>query len=908
MKKTSKTFLGSALASLLAFSVINALPANAEGCAEGWTLREFSDYCDLIIQADVDVTVPAGVSEVGYLLVGGGGGGGAGWADVTEETPRFYAGGGGGAGGIETGDVEVTAGQTLSVAIGAGGLGGTFEEISANGAGTDGESTVISRSSTPLATALGGGVGQNASESGASGAGGESGNGFAGGSAFDNGTYSAGGGGGGHSGVGVNGALYNGGDGGPGAPVVGTDGLPLSFQTSLTIDRDGDAYQNSHDYIHPFIFLYGLGFGGGGGVTTNFGEGPYCSADGVVGEDAQPSYSPSGNWGNAACAGATGPYSSSANLLESTAFPGQGGNAGVGNDVTSSYLGNGTEGVPGIAWLVYSLSGGLGAATFLDIAEDEILVGESLTLSTDAPLGTPIDIYFNEELWYSFEYAGITSYPYIAFPFLENQCRFGSIIFAIGDGIDSAFDAGLADYAFIEGSADCWGEWEGSIRPQGDFAGAEIDQILEYSAGAPLSEPRSFEVDDWSSSETSDAFDDFGTIEINGAILSPTADQCSLFGDGAEIPNPESRTNLGEFDQMMAICLVSGLVVGAGTVDLRVEVIAQGSMIGWYVYTTGFEGTPDALSVGLSGNLGSDGKSLFESVSSSDNYDWFVSHGDVGYEADGDGRNWDPIIGYRTASDVQVDVTDGEDAVDILTTSSVPVISGDNLILDLEVWMVDFELDFEAEAIQLASSFGAADMPFGSCLSTVSSDSPTLDNQCVGVQSVPYFGPVITNDPQAGSSGSTVTYTGSDLDEVLSATISGQSTAVISKSATSLTLAIPTGLAQGMHDVVLSYSSTEHITLQSGLIVQDSMKVWTQLQPDKTVKMYAKNIVGVGKIQFFHNNTEIAWVRATTALNPKLREASGSHYLVRTRELLEGKNAFEIYHDGVRVWRAAYAG
>jgi hypothetical protein len=82
---------------------------------------------------------------------------------------------------------------------------------------------------------------------------------------------------------------------------------------------------------------------------------------------------------------------------------------------------------------------------------------------------------------------------------------------------------------------------------------------------------------------------------------------------------------------------------------------------------------------------------------------------------------------------------------------------------------------------------------------------------------------------------------------------------------------------------------------------------WTKLQSDGTVKMYAKNIVGIGKVQFFHNGGEIAWVRAADALNPKLREANGAYYLVRTRDLLEGKNVFEIYIDGERVRRTAYS-
>ena len=82
---------------------------------------------------------------------------------------------------------------------------------------------------------------------------------------------------------------------------------------------------------------------------------------------------------------------------------------------------------------------------------------------------------------------------------------------------------------------------------------------------------------------------------------------------------------------------------------------------------------------------------------------------------------------------------------------------------------------------------------------------------------------------------------------------------------------------------------------------------WTKLQTDGTAKMYAKNIVGAGKVQFFHNNKEIAWVRAADALNPKLRAANGAFYLVRTVELVDGKNVLEVYIDGERVRRTAYS-
>ena len=99
-------------------------------------------------------------------------------------------------------------------------------------------------------------------------------------------------------------------------------------------------------------------------------------------------------------------------------------------------------------------------------------------------------------------------------------------------------------------------------------------------------------------------------------------------------------------------------------------------------------------------------------------------------------------------------------------------------------------------------------------------------------------------------------------------------------------------------------------------VISDELKAWTKLLRDGiatgtamgTAKIYAKNIVGAGKIQFMLNGEEIAWVRAVSAADPKLRTANGAHYLVRTVDLVEGqKNVLEVYLDGVRIMRTAYS-
>lgn len=86
-----------------------------------------------------DWTVPAGVTSLRYLIVGGGGAGGTG------------RGGGGGAGGLIRGNVAVSSNQSLSIKVGAGGTGS-----STPGSNTNGDTSSIT---TLSLTAPGGGRG-----------------------------------------------------------------------------------------------------------------------------------------------------------------------------------------------------------------------------------------------------------------------------------------------------------------------------------------------------------------------------------------------------------------------------------------------------------------------------------------------------------------------------------------------------------------------------------------------------------------------------------------------------------------------------------------------------------------------------------------------------------------------------
>lgn len=175
----------------------------------------------------------------------------------------------------------------------------------------------------------------------------------------------------------------------------------------------------------------------------------------------------------------------------------------------------------------------------------------------------------------------------------------------------------------------------------------------------------------------------------------------------------------------------------------------------------------------------------------------------------------------------------------------------------------------------------------------------------------PYSGPTISTPP-AETSGGKAVLRGKNLDQVTGAEVDGVS-CDISYVGEELTVEIPDSVSNGVKDLVLT-GSFGRLTLQGGLILdrvvraESSSHFWTQKQDDGSVKVYAKNVTGAGKVQFFVDGEEIAWINDVDGTDPKLRFAGGSAYLVRTVSLDNGKNRFEIKVDGVRVWRATYSG
>lgn len=184
----------------------------------------------------------------------------------------------------------------------------------------------------------------------------------------------------------------------------------------------------------------------------------------------------------------------------------------------------------------------------------------------------------------------------------------------------------------------------------------------------------------------------------------------------------------------------------------------------------------------------------------------------------------------------------------------------------------------------------------------------------------PYSGPLPTNySDRTPAVGDEVVVSGLRLSSITSCTIDGVTAAMSNQSADRFTIVIPAGLEPGLKDLVIT-SSAGTLNVQDAITVSAaaedasesssgvSAKGWTKKLTDSSAKIYAKDVVGAGKVQIFFNGKEIAWVRATSESDSKLRTANGAHYLVRTVELVKGqKNTLEVHVDGIKIKRVAYS-
>ena len=171
---------------------------------------------------------------------------------------------------------------------------------------------------------------------------------------------------------------------------------------------------------------------------------------------------------------------------------------------------------------------------------------------------------------------------------------------------------------------------------------------------------------------------------------------------------------------------------------------------------------------------------------------------------------------------------------------------------------------------------------------------------------------ILFTEPVVVAAGDELTVGTRNWDETAKVVIDGLEAELVSVGDNRITFVVPdvdpgtyqpvVESSQGRVSITIDFTVIESFDAES----QGDFKAWTKLITENQVKMYAKNLIGEGKVQFFVDGEEIAWVRAENTEDPKLRNAQGSYYLVRTVELMPGKQALEIYLDGERVWRAAY--
>lgn len=127
-------------------------------------------------------------------------------------------------------------------------------------------------------------------------------------------------------------------------------------------------------------------------------------------------------------------------------------------------------------------------------------------------------------------------------------------------------------------------------------------------------------------------------------------------------------------------------------------------------------------------------------------------------------------------------------------------------------------------------------------------------------------------------------------------------------------LQMPTSVTAGWHTLQTVGKNGEGVEVAASFAIEvlqaEPARFWTRATAEG-VKLYGINVIGAGKIQFFQNGREVAWVTAVDGDDAKLRLISegpnaGRDYFVRTRQPIAGRNTFEVFVDGERVLRRIF--
>jgi len=192
---------------------------------------------------------------------------------------------------------------------------------------------------------------------------------------------------------------------------------------------------------------------------------------------------------------------------------------------------------------------------------------------------------------------------------------------------------------------------------------------------------------------------------------------------------------------------------------------------------------------------------------------------------------------------------------------------------------------------------------FGASSATVAAETLSM----TGPATPPYTGPLFDHRPDAVGPGQRVVLTGKNLATVSRVTLAGKDAVVKVLSSESIEITVPADLPDGTYDLVAT--SSDGVLTAQGLLKLVSDRglstARTSVKPstDGTLKVRVFDPVGSGKVQIFLNGQEVAWINTSNPADPRLTNG----YFVRTLKLVEGKNVIEVFVDGVRIKRVAYA-
>lgn len=183
------------------------------------------------------------------------------------------------------------------------------------------------------------------------------------------------------------------------------------------------------------------------------------------------------------------------------------------------------------------------------------------------------------------------------------------------------------------------------------------------------------------------------------------------------------------------------------------------------------------------------------------------------------------------------------------------------------------------------------------------------------VTALPYLGPVIFGNPGLlVAKGEVVTLFGQRLSSISGMEIQGLALEIIKLDSDSVTFLVPKEAEAG--DIHLeAISSFGKLGVQSAFRITDADGVASTSGPRVSIKRINENQVkvrifapiGAGKLQILRNGTEVAWLRATSENDPRLRRGLNGLYFVRTLDLRSGlKNVIEVHAEGDRLRRVVY--